>query len=37
MVKKGILKELKDRGLVKQVVFEEELNELLDKGNIPNI
>ena len=31
MLKKGILNELKERGLVKQVVFEEELNELLDK------
>ena len=30
MVKKGILEELRARGLVKQVVFEDELRELLD-------
>ena len=30
MVKKGILEELRARGLVKQVVFEDELKELLD-------
>lgn len=31
-VKKGILDELKDRGIVKQVVFEEDLKAMLDSG-----
>ena len=31
-VKKGILDELKDRGIVKQVVFEDDLKAMLDSG-----
>lgn len=33
MVKKGILTELQERGLVKQVVFEDDLKALLDSGS----